>query len=47
MTQRPRRLAFPEKEFVDKQIQEWLDAGIITKSNYNYASPTMLVKKKK
>lgn len=30
IAQWPRWLTYPEQEFADKQIQEWLDAG-----NYN------------
>ena len=43
---RPRRLAFKEKEILDAQIREWLDAGIITISISEYASPIVIVPKK-
>lgn len=46
IAQRPRRLAFPEQEFLDNQIQEWLNGGFVTESNSNYASPIVLEKKK-
>ncbi|GIX76875.1 retrovirus-related Pol polyprotein from transposon 297 [Caerostris darwini] len=36
----------PEKQEVHKQIQEWLEQGIIRSSSSEYASPIVLVKKK-
>lgn len=45
--QRARRLAPQELKIVDTQIQTWLDQGIIQPSYSNYASPIVLVKKKK
>ncbi|GBN33763.1 Tigger transposable element-derived protein 6 [Araneus ventricosus] len=41
-----RRLSFPEKQAVNKQIDEWLDQGIVRQSSSEYASPIVLVKKK-
>ncbi|GFV19626.1 retrovirus-related Pol polyprotein from transposon 412 [Trichonephila clavipes] len=44
--QHPRRLAFTERQ-VNKQIEEWLNEGIIRPSSSEYASPiVMLVKDK-
>ncbi|GFT18382.1 retrovirus-related Pol polyprotein from transposon 17.6, partial [Nephila pilipes] len=44
---KPRRLAANEKTFVDSQIQNWLDAGIIKESvNSPFSSPIVLVEKK-
>lgn len=42
----PRRLAICEKKFVEQQISEWLDNGIIRKSTSDFSSPIVLVKKK-
>ncbi|GBN97647.1 Retrovirus-related Pol polyprotein from transposon 412 [Araneus ventricosus] len=44
--QSPRRLAFTEREEVNKQIEEWLKEGIIRPSSSEYASLIVLVKKK-
>ncbi|GFW19413.1 retrovirus-related Pol polyprotein from transposon 17.6 [Trichonephila clavipes] len=44
--QHPRRLAFTEKQEVNKQIEEWLNEGIIRPSSAEYASPIVMVKKK-
>ncbi|UYV67076.1 hypothetical protein LAZ67_4003830 [Cordylochernes scorpioides] len=44
--QHPRRLSQKEAQEVDAQINEWLKQGIIQKSNSEYASPIVLVKKK-
>ncbi|UYV81442.1 hypothetical protein LAZ67_20001196 [Cordylochernes scorpioides] len=44
--QHPRRLSQKEAQEVDAQIDEWLKQGIIQKSNSEYASPIVLVKKK-
>ncbi|GFU35316.1 retrovirus-related Pol polyprotein from transposon 17.6 [Trichonephila clavipes] len=44
--QHPRRLAFPERQEVNKQIEEWLNEGIIRPSSSEYASPIVMVKKK-
>ncbi|GBN36639.1 Retrovirus-related Pol polyprotein from transposon 17.6, partial [Araneus ventricosus] len=41
-----RRLSFPENQAVNKQIDEWLDQGIVRQSSSEYASPIVLVKKK-
>ncbi|GFT29073.1 retrovirus-related Pol polyprotein from transposon 297 [Trichonephila clavipes] len=44
--QPPRRLAFTERHEVNKQIEEWLNEGIIRPSSAEYASPIVMVKKK-
>ncbi|GIY40323.1 retrovirus-related Pol polyprotein from transposon 17.6 [Caerostris extrusa] len=44
--QRAPRLSLPENQEVKKQIQEWLEQGIIRSSSSEYASPIVLVKKK-
>ncbi|GFT31157.1 uncharacterized protein TNCV_3645541 [Trichonephila clavipes] len=44
--QHPRRLAFTERQEVNKQIAEWLNEGIIRPSSSEYASPIVMVKKK-
>ncbi|GFV10124.1 retrovirus-related Pol polyprotein from transposon 17.6 [Trichonephila clavipes] len=44
--QHPRRLAFTKKQKVNKQIEEWLNEGIIRPSSSEYASPIVMVKKK-
>lgn len=44
--QRARRLAMPEKESVNAQINEWLHEGVIRPSLSDYASPIVLTKKK-
>ncbi|GFU62408.1 hypothetical protein TNCV_319121 [Trichonephila clavipes] len=44
--QHPRRLAFTERQEVNKQIEEWLNEGIIRPSSAEYASPIVMVKKK-
>ncbi|GBL99245.1 Transposon Ty3-G Gag-Pol polyprotein [Araneus ventricosus] len=41
-----RRLSFPENQAVNKQIDEWLDQGIVRQRSSEYASPIVLVKKK-
>ncbi|GFX17910.1 hypothetical protein TNCV_2293581 [Trichonephila clavipes] len=41
-----RRLAFTERQEVNKQIEEWLNEGIIRPSTAEYASPIVMVKKK-
>lgn len=43
---RPRRLSEPERNQVEKQIAEWLSDDIIRPSTSDFASPTVLVKKK-
>ncbi|GFW10487.1 retrovirus-related Pol polyprotein from transposon 297 [Trichonephila clavipes] len=40
--QPPRRLAFTEKQEVNKQIEEWLNEGIIRPSSSEYASPIVM-----
>ncbi|GFU09865.1 transposon Tf2-6 polyprotein, partial [Trichonephila clavipes] len=44
--QSARRLAFSENQDVNKQIDEWLEQGIVRLSSSEYASPIVLVKKK-
>jgi len=44
--QRARRLAMPERELVNAQMNEWMRSGVIQPSLSNYASPIILVKKK-
>ncbi|GFX07909.1 retrovirus-related Pol polyprotein from transposon 412 [Trichonephila clavipes] len=44
--QHPRRLAFSERQEVNKQIEEWLNEGIIRPSSSKYASTIVMVKKK-
>ncbi|GFU87488.1 hypothetical protein TNCV_2446221 [Trichonephila clavipes] len=44
--QPPRRLAFTERKEVNKQIEEWLNEGIIRPSSSEYTSPIVMVKKK-
>ncbi|GFX43004.1 retrovirus-related Pol polyprotein from transposon 17.6 [Trichonephila clavipes] len=44
--QHPRRLAFTVRKEVNKQIEEWLNEGIIRPSSAEYASPIVMVKKK-
>ncbi|GFX97919.1 retrovirus-related Pol polyprotein from transposon 412 [Trichonephila clavipes] len=41
-----RRLSFSENRDVNKQIDEWLEQGIVRPSSSEYASPIVLVKKK-
>ncbi|GFY20587.1 RVP domain-containing protein [Trichonephila clavipes] len=45
--QHPRRLAFTERQEVNKQIEEWLNEGIIRPSSAEYASPIVMVKKER
>ncbi|GFU92478.1 retrovirus-related Pol polyprotein from transposon 412 [Trichonephila clavipes] len=40
--QPPRRLAFTERQEVNKQIEEWLNEGIIRPSSAEYASPIVM-----
>ncbi|GFW24749.1 retrovirus-related Pol polyprotein from transposon 297 [Trichonephila clavipes] len=44
--QPPRRLAFTERQEVNKQIEEWTNEGIIRPSSSEYESPIVMVKKK-
>ncbi|GFW05707.1 retrovirus-related Pol polyprotein from transposon 17.6 [Trichonephila clavipes] len=41
--QPPRRLAFTERQEVNKQIEEWLNEGIIRPSSAEYASPIVMI----
>lgn len=43
---RPRRLPLPEREIVEKQIEEWLNDGIVETCSSEYASPVLVVRKK-
>lgn len=43
---RPRRLPLPEREIVEKQIEEWLNDGIIETCSSEYASAVLVVRKK-
>ncbi|GFV25716.1 tigger transposable element-derived protein 6 [Trichonephila clavipes] len=42
-----RRLSYAEKKSVNKHIEEWLEQEIVRPSSSEYASPIVLVKKKK
>lgn len=44
--QRARRLSMTEREFVNKQIDQWIQDNIVQPSISEYASPIVLVKKK-
>ncbi|GFX07809.1 retrovirus-related Pol polyprotein from transposon gypsy [Trichonephila clavipes] len=44
--QAPRRLAFTERQELNKQIEEWPNECIIRPSSSEYASPIVVVKKK-
>ncbi|GFS57239.1 RVP domain-containing protein [Trichonephila clavipes] len=44
--QPPRQLAFTERQEVNKQIEEWLNEGIIRPSSAEYASPIVMVKER-
>ncbi|GFX77892.1 retrovirus-related Pol polyprotein from transposon gypsy [Trichonephila clavipes] len=44
--QHPRRLSFTERQEVNKQIEEWLNEGIIRPRFAEYASPIVMVKKR-
>ncbi|GBO45854.1 Pro-Pol polyprotein [Araneus ventricosus] len=46
VSQRSRRMPFAEQKIVDKQIDEWLEKGIIKPSCSDYASPILLTKKR-
>lgn len=46
VSQRPRRLSYAEQLTVEKQVDEWLEDGIIQVSHSEYSSPLVLVKKK-
>ncbi|GFW02167.1 retrovirus-related Pol polyprotein from transposon 17.6 [Trichonephila clavipes] len=41
--QHPRRLAFTERQEVNKQIEEWLNESIIRPSSSEYANPIVMV----
>jgi hypothetical protein len=43
---KPYRLPYKENVIVQEKVDELLSAGIVRESNSNYASPTILVKKK-
>ncbi|GFS98271.1 retrovirus-related Pol polyprotein from transposon 17.6 [Trichonephila clavipes] len=44
IAQRSRRLSLPEKREVEKQIDEWLEQGIIRE--FRFSSPVVVCKKK-
>ncbi|GFY30485.1 transposon Tf2-6 polyprotein [Trichonephila clavipes] len=46
IAQRSRRLSLPEKREVEKQIDEWLEQGIIRQSCSEFSSPVVVCKKK-
>ncbi|GBM59914.1 Transposon Ty3-I Gag-Pol polyprotein [Araneus ventricosus] len=46
VSQRSRRMPFAEQKIVDKEIDEWLEKGIIKLSCSDYASPILLTKKR-
>ncbi|KAG6458452.1 hypothetical protein O3G_MSEX010867 [Manduca sexta] len=46
VSQHPRRLSAQEQLVVDKQVEEWLQEGIVRPSFSEYASPLVLIKKK-
>lgn len=44
--QSPRRLSFKEGEFVNEEINNWLETGIIEPCSLEFASPVVVVKRK-
>ncbi|XP_075158053.1 uncharacterized protein LOC142231326 [Haematobia irritans] len=42
----PRRTSYVDQQFIDRQVGEWLDEGIIKPSFSEYSSPVVLVSKK-
>ncbi|GFT61147.1 retrovirus-related Pol polyprotein from transposon 297 [Trichonephila clavipes] len=46
IAQRSRRLSLPEKREVEKQIEEWLEQGVIRESCSDISSPVVVSKKK-
>ncbi|GFV94824.1 transposon Tf2-6 polyprotein [Trichonephila clavipes] len=46
IAQRSRRLSLPEKREVEKQIDEWLEQGIIRENFSDFSSPVVVCKKK-
>ncbi|GFY34454.1 uncharacterized protein K02A2.6-like [Trichonephila clavipes] len=42
----PRRLPFTERDIVDKQIDEWIQNGVIEPCSSAYASQVLVVRKK-
>lgn len=43
---RPRRLAFNQKKSVEKQIDEWIEEGVVEEGSSDFASSVVVVKKK-
>ncbi|XP_076548116.1 uncharacterized protein LOC143306050 [Osmia lignaria lignaria] len=46
VSQKPRRLPISERDALQKQIDEWLENGIVEPCASEYASPVVIVKKK-
>lgn len=44
--QQPRRLPYADREAANKQVQEWLENGIIQETTSDYASPIVFAPKK-
>lgn len=44
--QRPRRLPMKDKEIVDKQVEEWIQEGIVKPGSSEYGSPVVVKWKK-
>lgn len=43
---RPRRLPIPEREVVERQVEKWIDDGIVEPCVSEFASPVVVTKKK-
>ncbi|XP_037929192.1 uncharacterized protein LOC119663653 [Teleopsis dalmanni] len=43
---RPRRLPFTERCIVDEQVEQWLKSGVIERSESEFSSPVVLIKKR-
>jgi hypothetical protein len=44
---KPYRVSLAEREIISQIVKEWKDAGIVTETKSPYASPILLVSKKK